>query len=205
MAKSVVSLHLQGIDFGIHTIRKAVEQLREEIPTLSTFSSLSPIPLFSRWLRGQLKQQLQEPTPARGLLPQEVAAALKSQFGLTTDAEMYAFMLEILDAQTWKENQEARERLRGPLMHLCARYLCEVKRPGTTGYAADPVANFHLRNGAQIWRLNWAAVSNSTGYKQSLGMMVNYRYFLDELNDNSAAYLLRKEAKRSSTIEALLH
>jgi malonyl-CoA decarboxylase len=73
-------------------------------------------------------------------------------------------------------------------MHLCANYLTQIKDP-RTGNARDPVANFHLRNGAVIWRLNWLADRSEKGWKQSLSMMVNYRYFIDNIDRNSIDYI----------------
>jgi malonyl-CoA decarboxylase len=57
-------------------------------------------------------------------------------------------------------------------MRLAARYLAVERR---RGQALDPVANFHLRNGAWMWRLNWAADLSARGMKNSCGIMVNYR------------------------------
>ena len=54
------------------------------------------------------------------------------------------------------------------------------------GAPLDAVARFHLGNGARIERLNWAADTSAKGLKQSCGLMVNYLYELDELDDNLA-------------------
>merc|ERR1712156_720813 len=55
--------------------------------------------------------------------------------------------------------------------------------------ALNPVANFHVRNGATVWRVNWMADPSPRGIDASFGMMVNYRYYLDRLETNSTAYL----------------
>lgn len=74
-------------------------------------------------------------------------------------------------------------------MNLCAHYLTRVKN-ARTGYARDPVANFHLRNGAVLWRLNWLADRSERGWKQSLSMMVNYRYYdIEQIERNSIDYI----------------
>ena len=52
------------------------------------------------------------------------------------------------------------------------------------GQPIDPVARFHLGNGARIERVNWAADCSAKGMSQSCGMMVNYLYELDQLDDN---------------------
>ena len=58
-------------------------------------------------------------------------------------------------------------------------------------------ANFHLRNGAMIWRLNWLADQSPRGMGASCGLMVNYRYYLDSTEDNSKNYIERHEISAS--------
>jgi malonyl-CoA decarboxylase len=77
------------------------------------------------------------------------------------------------------------ERARPGILSLCARYLT---RP-TNGRAADPVANFHLANGASVARINWLANPAPYGMKASLGLMVNYRYEPDRIAANTKEYL----------------
>ena len=73
------------------------------------------------------------------------------------------------------------------LVRLCAHYLLKVRR---RRLAFDPVANFHLRNGASVWRLNWGADLSHPGLKSSFGIMVNYRYILEDVRNNNQAYLM---------------
>ena len=70
------------------------------------------------------------------------------------------------------------------------------------GNAANSVANFHLRNGAVLWRINWRADLSARGMGNSCGLMVNYKYFLDDLEANSSSYLEAKEVKAG---EQVLH
>ena len=72
-------------------------------------------------------------------------------------------------------------------MRLCAHYLVDVRR---RRLAFDPVANFHLRNGASVWRLNWGADLSHNGLRSSFGVMVNYRYVLEDVHKNNQAYLV---------------
>jgi malonyl-CoA decarboxylase len=75
------------------------------------------------------------------------------------------------------------------LMRLCAHYLAEAKdAPGETARPLDPVARFHLGNGARLERVNWLADTSARGIKQSAGLMVNYLYKLDEIEDNHEAF-----------------
>uniref|UniRef100_W5M2G8 Malonyl-CoA decarboxylase n=1 Tax=Lepisosteus oculatus TaxID=7918 RepID=W5M2G8_LEPOC len=91
--------------------------------------------------------------------------------------------------------------LRPALMRLCAWYLYGEKR---RGYAINPVANFHLQNGAVLWRLNWQADTSARGITASCGMMVNYRYFLEETTANSASYLGSKVIATSDQVQNLV-
>jgi malonyl-CoA decarboxylase len=52
----------------------------------------------------------------------------------------------------------------------------------------DPVANFHLSNGAALWRINPAADESETGKNQSHGFMVNYMYDQQTLAANAESY-----------------
>ena len=78
-------------------------------------------------------------------------------------------------------------------MRLCAHYLVEAKDDGRDQAEADqrpldPVARFHLGNGARLERINWLADTSARGIKQSAGLMVNYLYKLDEIEDNHEAF-----------------
>ena len=84
-------------------------------------------------------------------------------------------------------------------MRLCAYYLYLEKR---RGYAFDPVANFHLKNGAVMWRINWGADKSPRGMDTSCGIMVNYRYFLDDCEKNSQTYL---ETSRVTASDAVIY
>ena len=86
------------------------------------------------------------------------------------------------------------------LMRLCAKYLFVEKR---RNFALDPVANFHLRNGATMWRLNWWADLSPRGLSNSCGIMVNYRYYLEKLEHNSTTYQEKKEIDVSEQIRLL--
>ena len=176
----------QGIDFGIHMIRKAVGSLKKEIPGLSQFSSLSPIPGFAKWLDHQCQQQIENPA-SNCLLPSEIESVRKAA-GLNTAEESVLFISNMSTNRDWTRDKLLVDSLKGPVTDLCVRYLQKAKRP--SGHALDAVANFHLRNGAVMWRVNWMADTSLNGMRQSLGLMVNYRYYLDELEGFSRSYLL---------------
>jgi malonyl-CoA decarboxylase len=90
------------------------------------------------------------------------------------------------------------EELREPLEALAARYLAHQWEEG---HVLDPVARFHLGNGARLERINWLADTSPRGLRQSLGMMVNYVYALEDVERNHESYVNRHVAVCSSAVE----
>ena len=88
--------------------------------------------------------------------------------------------------------------LRDPLEALAARYLAHQWEEG---HVVDPVARFHLGNGARLERINWLADTSPKGLRQSLGMMVNYVYALEDVERNHEAYVNRHVAVCSAAVE----
>ena len=114
----------------------------------------------------------------------ELAQTLPPPVG---QAAAQSVLLQLLELERWHEDASALDALRPLLMRLGRHYLaCERRR----GRAACPVANFHLRNGASMHRLNWLADPTPRGLAQSAGMMVNYLYDLDACDANNEAYTM---------------
>jgi malonyl-CoA decarboxylase len=109
---------------------------------------------------------------------------------------------EVLARRGWYREAELSNALREPLLRLCARYLLQEKRPD--GFARDPVAHFHLSNGARLERLDWLADTSSRGLANSAGIMVNYLYALDRIEDNHYTYATQHRIDASSAVRALL-
>jgi len=86
-------------------------------------------------------------------------------------------------------------------MRLCASYLSESKN-GLA--AADPVAHFHLSNGASMERINWLSDTSSKGFRQSAGMMINYLYRTSRIEKNHEAYSSEGKIRKSGAFKALL-
>ncbi|KAG5561315.1 hypothetical protein RHGRI_004369 [Rhododendron griersonianum] len=85
----------------------------------------------------------------------------------------------------WTKSERLISVLEAPLMRLCARYLLKEKKRGR---GLDSVANFHLQNGAMVGRLNWMADQSEKGLLQSGGIMVNYVYRLENIEENAQSY-----------------
>ena len=72
------------------------------------------------------------------------------------------------------------------------------------GRPIDSVARFHLKNGARLEHINWLGDTSPQGLKQSAGLMVNYRYSLDEIEANHEAYMKDGQIAMSAEVKALL-
>ncbi|KAJ7946332.1 Malonyl-CoA decarboxylase, mitochondrial [Quillaja saponaria] len=96
-------------------------------------------------------------------------------------------MLNLLTSANykWTDSPELLSALKSPLMRLCARYLLREKKRGK---ALDSVANFHLQNGAMVERINWMADQSEKGLSQSGGIMVNYVYRLENIEEYAQSY-----------------
>ncbi|MGL9725876.1 MAG: malonyl-CoA decarboxylase domain-containing protein, partial [Wolbachia sp.] len=94
------------------------------------------------------------------------------------------------------------ECVKQPLMKLCAYYLLKVKN--SSGSAYDPVAHFHLSNGASIKQLNWMADTSEKGINQSAGIMVNYLYKLPKIDNNHENYMINKVISHSKKVSSML-
>jgi malonyl-CoA decarboxylase len=74
---------------------------------------------------------------------------------------------------------------RAQLLGWAAQYLGKEVHDGKP---LDPVARFHLGNGARVERLNWAGDPSPKGLKQSFGLMVNYLYDPKRLDKHRAMF-----------------
>ncbi|HEX5586724.1 MAG TPA: malonyl-CoA decarboxylase family protein, partial [Acidimicrobiia bacterium] len=172
---------LAGVHLGNELIKQVVDHLRHDHDELKTFATLSPLPGFRAWLLEQFD--------ARGLTPGEAEL-------LGADGRRVAALDEI----GWLDDRAAAERIRPGLMSAAARYLTDTH----DGRARDPVANFHLSNGASLERLNWLANPAGYGLDESLGVMVNYRYDRSKIAANAGAYLARGEIRTSNQVRNLI-
>lgn len=168
---------LKQISFGDYLIKRVVQTLSREFPKIKIFATLSPIPGFRRWL-----ERLDEAELAAIFTPEDLAElpALSKERGLKQT------VTGLLSGSAWAADPRLAAALQRPLMQLAARYLV-TKRDD--GQPLDPVARFHLRNGARLERLNWLGDLSDNGMAQSCGLMVNYRYEVDEIEANHEAYM----------------
>lgn len=160
---------LRGVSLGNFLIKRVAEHLKTELPSLSTFVTLSPIPGFIDWLtRGPQLSQVDLPLTTRTHLEQALE---------TLNLVNKTWVQRLNDGWT-PDKSPAKER--EALTSLCAIYLVYF----ATRREGSPVAKFHLGNGAELHRLNWAADLSKKGLRESAGLMVNYLYNLDAVEEN---------------------
>ena len=181
---------LRGVSFGNFLIKQVVAELKGELPGLVRFSTLSPVPGFRRWLGKRMA--------GADLLRDDEAAALRAgEAGAEGDAT--ALLGDALGRERWWEDAPLAASLQAPLTRLCAAYLTD---PGEGG-RPDPVARFHLGNGARLERVNWLGNVAARGIEESYGIMVNYLYDPEQIEANHEAFV-RGAVVRSADVDALL-
>lgn len=169
---------LRGISFGNFLIKQVVEDLLKERASLKTFVTLSPIPGFADWL-----ERLRAGDSSELLSPAEHER------------------LGVLEDPAWVHTAAA-EPLRPLLLRLAAHYFLNAKTPD--GLPVDPVARFHLGNGARLERINWQGDISAKGLREAHGLMCNYRYELKDIEKNHEAYVNEGVVAASRQVHALL-
>lgn len=154
---------LAGVTFGNFLIKQVVEDLTREVPSLKTFVTLSPVPGFAAWLARERRAD-----SPQGLLPEDVE------------------VLRALDDPDWHADKARAETVRKALIPAAAAYFLRAKNE--RGRPLDPVARFHLGNGARLDRINFLGDTSKKGLAQSHGLMVNYLYDLAAIEKNHETY-----------------
>ena len=170
---------LKGISLGNFLIKQVVADLKAELPNLKTFSTLSPIPGFVKWVKKSAFSD--DDTPIRTLAMQATQWLDDSENDLSND--------------------NAKE-IEPVFKKLCAHYLIESK--SENGQVMNPVARFHLGNGAILQRLNWLGNASEKGLQESAGLMVNYLYNIKNIEVNHEAFVKHGEVIASNQVKNLL-
>ncbi|MFK7943965.1 MAG: malonyl-CoA decarboxylase [Paracoccaceae bacterium] len=156
---------LAGVSFGAFLIKQVARDLSAELPGVTEFVTLSPVPGFTRWMTEQ-----------------------QSEDAVTCSA---AFRINTLE-----------DALKPRMLRLAAEYFLEAKRP--RGGPVDPVARFHLGNGAELHAIHWMGDRSEKGIAQAAGLMVNYRYRLDRIEANHDAFAETGEIAVTRAVRGLL-
>jgi malonyl-CoA decarboxylase len=200
---------LAGIDLGNSLIKSVSIKIREEFPTLSTLATLSPIPGFATWmhlnaakipkgqdlfLRDSEAKQIIIAAQSMERPPQWEEMSLSQQGGCAIHWG--------LENNRWLDDLQVEQAVKPVVMRFAAHYLLKERH---RGLALDQVANFHVRNGAEVDALLWRADTSLTGMKRGFGMMVRYRYDLAAVAHNNKQYLLEGTIAASPEMQAFLN
>ncbi|PON52145.1 Malonyl-CoA decarboxylase [Parasponia andersonii] len=205
---------LSGINLGKFLIKRVITLVKRDMPHISAFATLSPIPGYMQWLLSKLASQLklaEGEIPAFSsansdstfweniLEPEEESELMEASSGVVAGNSGMEVTFKLLTSMNyeWTNSTKLLSVLKTPLMRLCARYLLQEKKRGK---ALDSVANFHLQNGAMIERINWMADRSEKGLRQSGGIMVNYVYRVESIEEYSHSYFSTGQIHSSSDL-----
>ena len=170
---------LKGVPLGDFLIKQVVEELKQELPSLKTFVTLSPVPGFMRGLAQERRKEASDHV-----------------------AEEDKALLALLDGPDWHLDADAAKTLKTRLLPAVAAYLLVVRTP--FGKPIDPVARFHLGNGARLERIHWQSDLTPKGLNEGAGFMVNYLYELDRIERNQESFARNGEIASSNSVRRLL-
>ncbi|XP_012091299.1 malonyl-CoA decarboxylase, mitochondrial [Jatropha curcas] len=205
---------LAGINLGKFLIKRVVTLLKRDMPHISVFATLSPIPGFMQWLLSKLASQSilaevenmsQSPNGSVSTFRENILEPDEERLLMNCSLDDFPgkngieVLLKLLTSTKyeWTSSDELLSALKPPLMRLCARYLLQEKKRGK---ALDSVANFHLQNGAMIERINWMADPSEKGLRQSGGIMVNYVYRVEKIEEYAQSYFSTGHIHASNNI-----
>lgn len=170
---------LRGVSFGNFLLKRVVDDLKRDFPRLANFATLSPIPTLRRWVD-------KNPQALAAAFTPDVIARVARQSGAKGSAiHSVEDIRAVFADDAWVSHARLARALQPGLTRLAARYFLAAKS-GNRPY--DPVARFHLGNGARIERINNLADTSPNGLKQSYGLMVNYLYDPDAIETNLEAF-----------------
>jgi malonyl-CoA decarboxylase len=182
---------LRGVSLGNFLIKQVVDQLSQEFPRVNMFCTLSPIPGFRDWLKQNMANRFET---LAAVSNEKIKRAIRTVTAAGLAEHIGASVTEL------RSRQPLLDELEKPLMCLAAAYLTGIAEKNTS---TDPVARFHLNNGAKLDRLNWRADESDKGLRQSLGMMVNYVYEPRRIESNHEKFV-RGVTVTSKQVQALL-
>jgi malonyl-CoA decarboxylase len=178
---------LAGLGLGKVLVFQVVDFLRREEPAIKTFCTLSPMPGF--WRR-YLKPLLGDETVGFRMTRQNLSklfdkktqSLLRKEYqaqGGGENGDLADILLKVFSNTDWAANKTLVQSLAKPIRQLGYHYLAEEKDP--LGRPLDPVANFHMGNGATLSPANVSFGANwsEMGVERSLSLMVNYIYSYD--------------------------
>src|SRR5262249_14201523 len=170
---------LGGVTFGNFLIKQVVEEISRELPNLTTFVTLSPVSDFREWLDRERRTEA-----STALLPSDARAR------------------SLLDEPDWYSHPTQVAEVRPVLNALAAHFFLIARTPA--GRPIDPVARFHLGNGARLERINLMGDLSERAIERAYGLMVNYRYVPEAIERHHEAFAASGEVAASPQVKKLL-
>lgn len=192
---------LAGVDLGNHLIKSVVHQLRVALPNLDKFCTLSPIPNFYRWLEGKVVRHNEGTFTDDNLFSHQELDKLRALSRSDIKPPLLTLLDTLKDPQRWSTDVQLQHQLKPLLLKLAAYHLTKETHHGRP---LCPVAKFHIRNGAEMYRLNYLADTSSKGMRNSCGIMMNYRYVLEDMEDNHVRYEMTGEVAMCDSVRRWL-
>ena len=176
---------LAGLGLGRVLLTRVTEALGERHRGLQCFATLSPMPGFrDRYLLPVLRDEEHPFALSRDELVDRISdrgrRRILDRAGRTAEtedvAEIALALHDLLAGTTWIEDRGLVRSLRRPLSEIAHVYL--TRETDARGRPLNPVARFHLGNGATLPRANVNFGANRTrrGLEESCGLMANYVY-----------------------------
>ena len=120
--------------------------------------------------------------------------------GIAKEQAEVRAILARLDGGRWFDDRAVAAEMQRQLVRLCAYYLLHAKQGRDP---LDPVARFHLGNGARMEKLNWLGDISAMGMRRSAGLMVNYVYRLEDVERNHEVYARERQVVAARRFEVL--
>ncbi len=190
---------LRGISFGNFLIKQVLTELTTDCPWLKVSSTLSPIPSFAgaiqKWIRDNKSSAINTSFDSVLARHADVLMLAESQGdGEINPKTTFASLLSVLLA----DGLDTMQAELSPVLHdLALAYLTRTNR---LGKLPDPVAMFHLSNGARLERINVFADTSEQGMANSYGVMVNYLYDLKDVERNHEVFVTRGKIMMSDLL-----
>ncbi|GAB9470750.1 Malonyl-coa decarboxylase [Globisporangium polare] len=187
---------LRGLNIASHLLFLTIQRMSSQFPECHTSATLSPVPGFGNWIR----KALSSVASGRSLFTQEQSQRVSMKFGVNKHA-LAKWMLKRLSSPEWHKDQAFVDTIRDVLTSACARYIL-FERKGDK--ILNPVANFHLQNGAQVEQVNFLADLSPQALVTSCTMMINYRYVMTSIDVTSVSYKRNSLVALSPTVARLV-
>ncbi|KAK8607813.1 hypothetical protein V6N13_023263 [Hibiscus sabdariffa] len=196
---------LAGINLGKFLIKRVITLVKRDMPHISPYPRIHALASQSRLAEAENVSCSSADNPGltfyeNVLEPEEERALIDSLGDLAAGKSGMEILLNVLTSTTheWTDSDKLLSALKPPLMRLCTRYLLQEKKRGK---ALDSVANFHLQNGAMVQRINWMADRSEKGLSQSAGIMVNYVYRTENIEEYAQSYFSKGHIHSSDEVK----